>query len=396
MAGCTPEDAALGLLEAVHADVRWRTDLTYAGQQTVFKQRRCAAAAFEAYVCSLPAHPGQPLAQRVFQPDHAFGAEPPSLGKCLARWTMHLYLGLADTPARRYALDDDELDDWRWLPEGGCGADRRKRRSWVTYDVCMARTRLPPADLGRAMLASPGGIALLSHLRGNATGRLRGEVDRYRLASYAGGETAAGAWVAGQLFRMVRASLGLCGRAAVAELGVQSLGAPVTDDERNGVAQRHDAQEGRGRRPGSSRTKALDAVAPLLQRAAARAPFAVAVHVRRGDACERWVDPAPVQRRRRTRKGRLGAEAGRPCFLAQDYMRAASWVLTTLRGIYLYLDLPWNHGVWLTLILYLSRNISISIYLYLNISIFLSLSMYIYMHIWQSIFISLHVSYIYL
>ena len=74
-------------------------------------------------------------------PDWAFGAEAPTLGKAMARWAMHLYLGVADSPMRRYVLDDDELDDWRWLPDTGCAAEPRPRHGWLSYDVCEAAAR---------------------------------------------------------------------------------------------------------------------------------------------------------------------------------------------------------------------------------------------------------------
>ena len=61
--------------------------------------------------------------------------------KAMARWAMHLYLGVADSPMRRYVLDDDELDDWRWLPDTGCAAEPRPRHGWLSYDVCEAAAR---------------------------------------------------------------------------------------------------------------------------------------------------------------------------------------------------------------------------------------------------------------
>ena len=81
---------------------------------TTRHSRKCARDAAEAFLCGLP------LARRghtpVLPPDWAFGADPPSLGKFVARWAMELWLGSGERPARRYALPVRELAGWRWLP----------------------------------------------------------------------------------------------------------------------------------------------------------------------------------------------------------------------------------------------------------------------------------------
>ena len=162
------------------------------------RPRRCAAAAFEALLCSLPtARP----AERVMPPDWAFGAEAPTLGKAMARWAMHLYLGVADSPMRRYVLDDDELDDWRWLPDTGCAAEPRPRHGWLTYDVCEAaerRLRKPQAWLGDAVTGTKGGAALLGQLQGNSSGRWRQRGGAAWMATAGGGVTSGGVWAAAQ------------------------------------------------------------------------------------------------------------------------------------------------------------------------------------------------------
>lgn len=317
MSDCTFQEASAGLLAAVHADDSWRTGTSYAGAKHVDSRAcRCASAAFEAYVCSLSVRKPK---NRVLAPDWAFGAEAPTLGKCLARWCMHLYLGIADDPPRRYVLDEDELDDWKWLPKAGCSADRRTRKSWVTYDVCEARAgrRAPlAAELGRALLTSRGGVALLSHLRGNDSATWTGKGDPLWMATDRGGQTSAGAWVASQMVRMVRRSLGPCSLAAVQELKVRTAALPPTESSTR------------------LRSPTADTLVPIPPRtlAAARPPFAIAVQVRRGDACERWVAGAAAggERMAATVRRRVDAVA-RPCFHTEDYFTAARAVLRHLQ-----------------------------------------------------------------
>ena len=80
---------------------------------TTRHSRKCARDAAEAFLCGLP------LARRghtpVLPPDWAFGADPPSLGKFVARWAMELWLGSGERPARRLAVNY----------AAGCGAPGR-------------------------------------------------------------------------------------------------------------------------------------------------------------------------------------------------------------------------------------------------------------------------------
>lgn len=232
-------------------------------------------------------------------PDWAFGAEAPTLGKAMARWAMHLYLGVADSPMRRYVLDDDELDDWRWLPDTGCAAEPRPRHGWLTYDVCEAaerRLRKPQAWLGDAVTGTKGGAALLGQLQGNSSGRWRQRGGAAWMATAGGGVTSGGVWAAAQALRLVRSSLGPCGRAAEAELW--------------------------RRQPSSLLRQAL----PREQRAGGRGAglLGVGVQVRRGDACERWAAAGDGDD--------LPAAGGRPCYRAAEYVSAAAAVLARLRA----------------------------------------------------------------
>ena len=245
-------------------------------------------------------------------PDWAFGAQPPTLGKCVARWAMHLYLGLADTPSRRYTLNEDELDDWKWLPESACAADRRRRESWLTYDVCDAskeRRAILSQGLGHAMLNTPGGAAILSSIRGNTSLAQESGANKVWIATEKGGRTSAGLWVASQMVRMVRRSLGACSRAAVAELNVKTTPLSASLPAQSEVI--------------GARHVGLAFTSASRQRN--RQYFTVAIHVRRGDACERWAADASSGRRDVSSK-----RNGRPCFRANDYLRGAHAVLSML------------------------------------------------------------------
>ena len=256
---------------------------------TTRHSRKCARDAAEAFLCGLP------LARRghtpVLPPDWAFGADPPSLGKFVARWAMELWLGSGERPARRYALPVGELAGWRWLPNGVADAICERPRdasAWLRADVCAAAARRRPAEAAAEhaglVAGSRAGRQLLELVRGNASGGWRKSERADWVATAGGGRTSAGLWWAAQLVRLARGSLGACGDRLVRSLLAE-------------------------------RRRVNNATAGAAADAGAFATT-VAIHVRRGDACERWA---------RRGDGRADGKRGigRPCYRADDYVAAA-------------------------------------------------------------------------
>ena len=116
---------------------------------------------------------------------------------------------------------------------------------------------------------------------------------RWFEAASLGGKTEAGLWWAAQQVRRVRASLGSCGREAVASLqrGVLHPDGSITPLLRS---------DGDSRIP----------------------PPAIAIHIRRGDACERWAQPGDA------------STHPRPCFAVEHYLAAARRLLGHLRRLH--------------------------------------------------------------
>ena len=99
----------------------------------------CARQAFDAFVCGLPRWRGAKL-----QPsDWAFGSEPATAGKFVARWAMSLFLGSVAKQPGRYSLPTPELTGWLWRPPGSCAASNGTAEAWLRADVCRTRARAP-------------------------------------------------------------------------------------------------------------------------------------------------------------------------------------------------------------------------------------------------------------
>ena len=96
----------------------WTTSLQHDGWPFGSGRRRgvaCAQHAFEQYLCQLPGQGGRSGELR--PADWAFGAEPPTVGKFVARVAMQLYLGAAAaSPAFRPLLPREALRQWSWRP----------------------------------------------------------------------------------------------------------------------------------------------------------------------------------------------------------------------------------------------------------------------------------------
>ncbi|KAL1530559.1 hypothetical protein AB1Y20_001460 [Prymnesium parvum] len=255
------------------------------------RRRRCARAAFDAFLCALrPAADAEALRP----PDWAFGANPPSVGKFLARWAMSLYLrSLVGTPSR-HTLRPAEVGGWRWLPAPRCGeGGGAARGGWFEADVC-ARVPLPPSGAEGLREAHRGRAwrALVAIARGNQSGGWRRGEDPLWVATAGGSQTTAGLWWAGQMMRRVRASLGRCAHAA----------------SRPWLRGRmvHTGGGWRAEGEGAARERAH--------------AFTLAVHVRRGDACVRWA-----------RRGDSTLDRGRPCYAAGEYMAVVRALLAKAR-----------------------------------------------------------------
>lgn len=268
---------------------------------------RCAQQAIEAYICSLPARVGD---DDLKPADWAFGADPPSVGKFVAHFALQLYLSTTQLSRPfRHVLPADALQGWRWRPRGGChieGIHTDRIDAWIRPDVCAgyASTRQRQSDDGS------GGSAKLAQLllvaRGNSSGDWSASADPLWVATKGGGSTGAGLWLAGQLVRLVwRNAQGPCTRARVTGL----LEEPY---------------------------KRLRSV----EEKASGARWSIAMHIRRGDACQRWgasrtaeydavaADPSSSSSSPARRSARV---TERPCFHARDYLDAARMLMGTLR-----------------------------------------------------------------
>ena len=242
------------------------------GHSATRSAARCAREAFDTYLCSMASAPAGSALPR--PPDWAFSDDPPSVGKFVARWAMTLYLRSTATAPVRHVLPSSEVRGWQWLPTtSSCGTATGVDDAWLIRDVCAGvdvRILSPPlprrsASLSKLML----GFATIA--AGNSSGRWKKREDPFWVATAGGGVTAAGLWWAGQLVRLVRSSLGPCGRVALA-------------------------------------TETRMAAAAGKRRAGERR-FTVAVHMRRGDACMRWAQ-----------RGDGNYASGRPCYRAAEYM----------------------------------------------------------------------------
>ena len=236
-------------------------------------------------------------------PDWAFGADGTTLGKFVARWTMSLYLSTVANVPQRHVMPEAELAGWAWRPTAPC-ASASGAEAWVLRDVCAGRRgsaavasrqgRAASRGLELALERSVAGQQMMRLVRGNSSGRWRRGTDVHWMATADGGVTSAGLWWAAQLVRHTLGALGPCAAEAVAALPRRVW------------------------RRGGSRTPTPATPAPAPEEA--RRPWAtVAVHIRRGDACERWAAAGD------------GATSPRPCFRAAEYLRAARALLPALR-----------------------------------------------------------------
>ena len=340
---CTPRLAALGLRPitacgdtsatlpplCIHS---WSAARRYNGSSSTIladhqlrHAARCARHAFEAYLCSLPAEIGD---DGLKPADWAFGASPPSVGKSVAHFAMQLYLSATQARPFRNILPNDALMDWRWRPMETChGLDSSTPWLWLKPDVCdhsERRTRLwrrskrgeggaaatTTTDDDPSFEQTRTGSRLLQLVRGNTSGHWRRTEDPLWVATAGGGATTAGFWTAGMLVRRVwRHAVGPCTR-----LRVDAL---LRDANlRLGVS--------RSGSLGAGNLRSNDGGEPFVPLQRPRR-LAVAVHIRRGDACERWASEEAVGTRR---------EDGlpRPCFATHEYLAAARALLAQLRG----------------------------------------------------------------
>ena len=248
--------------------------------------RRCARAAFDAFACSLPRYSGAHIPVS----DWLFGAVPATMGKFVGYWSLALYLTSSSAgSAQRYALPPNVLDDWLWRPpaDSTCSASNNGA-AWLLADVCATSNGVPPSTRVPSVASLERSYAwqqMRLAARGNSNSTSAGH-SRWWNAASAGGSTEAGLWFAAQQLRRVRASLGPCGREAVAAL----------------------RQE--GRKPRTMSTNYDGTMRPL----------AIALHIRRGDACERWGLPGDTE------------TAPRPCFATKHYVDSARRLLAHVKA----------------------------------------------------------------
>ena len=275
----------------------------------------CARQAFDAFVCGLPRWRGAKLQP----PDWAFGSEPATAGKFVARWAMSLFLGSVAAQPGRYSLPTPELTGWLWRPPGSCAASNATTEAWLRADVCRTSARAPRglelalerSSVGQQLLrqvpsppppyttrvsyalftstltaaartatiaaATLTTTALGLQVRGNSSGRWAARTDVHWMATAGGGVTVAGLWWAAQLVRLTLSALGPCGREAV--------------EARPSVVVRPSRLVGGG--GGGAAVAAAAATAATAATDDGGASWSIALHIRRGDACERWATRRP-------------------------------------------------------------------------------------------------------
>ena len=186
--------------------------------------------------------------------------------------------------------------------------------AWLRADVCTrghvaaamaAAHHVTKRDSQLRQLRA--GSQLLNLVRGNSSGGWSRGTDPMWVATEGGGRTTASLWLMAQLVRRVRYAVGPCTRARVDALLHEARQRLRASDA--GVAATKGAAEG------AAAGTAVDR---------RRRRLAVAVHIRRGDACERWVD------------GRANAQAAasaqpRPCFSARTYLEESRTLLARIQ-----------------------------------------------------------------
>ena len=160
----------------------------------------CAQRAFDSYMCGLEVH-GRHDGYR--PADWAFGEDPPTVGKFVARIAMRLYLGITSSSnPLRPVLASSTLRTWRWRPANGCPARANREAqadsAWLLVDVCSAHTM---SGHGASSNAGSGGSGsrplrhierILDIVRGNTSGSWPTGSDLMWMATAGGGETLAG------------------------------------------------------------------------------------------------------------------------------------------------------------------------------------------------------------
>ena len=258
----------------------WMSSRIYKpGMQSSSHARHCARATFDSFVCELPHYNGTPIQP----PDWLLGKPPATVGKFVAHWALSLSLS-SSAPGQwqRYLLPASSIDSWPWLPpQSSCrAAGGGVSKEWTRADACQASDERAPTSSSFAAIHRTSAWEELTRLA-SSNSTSSGKVQWYKAASE-GGKTEAGLWWAAQHVRLVRSAFGPCTRSAVNALRVESVG-------RRAV------------------------------RESTRSP-AVAIHIRRGDSCERWGEPGDA------------STSPRPCFATAHYVAAARRLLKVLPG----------------------------------------------------------------
>lgn len=211
---------------------------------------------------------------------------------------------------------------------------------WFRRDVChrmrSGSQQLPGPTMrgvshATALSRTKVGIKLLELMRGNSSGRWKASEDPFWVATQDGGITTAGLWVAGQLVHHVRAAAGRCAQERTRLLLANASAViPAHTPQTSPLHVPEPQPRQRARLSARRRAAALQRtqLPPLAPRPAAVGvaaapnqptiatlrqshPLRIAVHVRRGDACERWAQ-----------RGDSSTDP-RPCFPAREYIESA-------------------------------------------------------------------------
>ena len=199
---------------------------------------------------------------------------------------------MAKTSQKRAIYDAGALQQWEWLPANGSA------ESWIFPDACDALEGLFDRRIPGVVLSMDEGDLI----------RQLGDHVRSSLSNAPMGISESVVWLAGQLTLHSLQSVGAQGRSEIAKLR-STLMVPEVHLQRG-----------------------LSSLLPPLASSEPQT-FTVAVHIRRGDSCERWTDRVGDHSRDLGHGDRTpGIDGGRPCYKTSLYVEAVKQLCNKYNG----------------------------------------------------------------